>query len=41
MTINNFPLRCEDQPQLHGYWGGGIHTISNQACQLGIPAIQL
>lgn len=34
---------CEfdTDPNLHGYWGCDIHTMTEQAIKLGIPSIQL
>ena len=30
-----------NDPYLNGYWGGKLKTMTEQACQLGIPSIQL
>ncbi len=39
--FGKFDLCFETNPCLHGYWGGGIHTMTQQAIILGIPSIQL
>lgn len=39
--MNGYDARCENNPALHGYWGGGIYTMTEQAIRLGIPSFQL
>ena len=41
VKIRRMQPKCEHDPRLHGYWGNGLHTISNQSVLMGIPAIQL
>jgi hypothetical protein len=35
-----FKCKFNTNPNLHGYWGGEIHTMTTQAILLGIPSIQ-
>lgn len=41
MKFGDFECEFNTDPYLHGYWGGGIHTMTEQAIILGIPSIQL
>jgi hypothetical protein len=32
---------CQPDPVLHGFWGGEIKTMTEQAIQIGVPSFQL
>lgn len=34
-----YKAKCNNDPVLHGYWGGSLKTMTEQACQIGIPSI--
>lgn len=40
-TFKGFQCKFNTEPDLHGYWGGKIHTMTEQAILLGIPSFQL
>jgi hypothetical protein len=37
----SFKASCQNDPVLHGLWGGDLRTMTEQACELGIPSFQL
>ena len=37
----DYPASCQPVPILNGYWGGDLRTMTEQACELGIPSFQL
>jgi hypothetical protein len=40
LKFKGHPCRFNTDPDLHGYWGGDIHTMTEQSIILGIPSIQ-
>ena len=34
-----YTASCNEDPVLHGNWGGELRTMTEQACILGIPSI--
>ena len=36
-----FKALCQTDPVLHGFWGGEIKTMTEQAIQIGVPSFQL
>ncbi len=41
LKFGGFPQKCNLDPPLHGFWGGGIMTMTEQAIRHGIPSFQL
>lgn len=37
----DFKADCNNDPYLHGLWGGNLRTMTEQAIELGIPSFQL
>lgn len=41
LKFRGYECKFDTEPNLHGYWGCEVHTMTEQAILLGIPSIQL